>query len=183
MTATCRFRRATAAAAPLTATDYRLYVLAGQSNMEGYGTVAELPDSLLGIREAVWIFHGTRQADGEKPRGLGQWSPLLPGHGAGYSATVDSLRYGTYFGPELGFAARLREWRPKTPIALIKYAKDGTGIDSAALVTHTDRYAYSAPWHDDTAGFIDLGFRMAEAMAELEARCGAGSSGPGARDE
>ena len=57
------------------------------------------------------------------------------------------------------------------------------GDACAALVTHTDRYAYSDPWHYDAAGFIDLGFRMAEAMADLEARCGAGASGPGTRDE
>jgi hypothetical protein len=37
----------------------------------------------------------------------------------------------------------------------------------AALVTSTDRYGYSDPWHYDTEGFIDLGRKFAEAMAAL----------------
>ena len=37
----------------------------------------------------------------------------------------------------------------------------------AAIVTSTDGYAYSDPYHYDTEGFIDLGNRFAEAMNEL----------------
>jgi len=39
---------------------------------------------------------------------------------------------------------------------------------SAALVTSTDDYSYSDPWHYDTAGYIDLGRRFAEAVAGIE---------------
>lgn len=35
---------------------------------------------------------------------------------------------------------------------------------AAALVTATDRYGYSDPWHYDTAGYLDLGERFAEAL-------------------
>jgi iduronate 2-sulfatase len=38
----------------------------------------------------------------------------------------------------------------------------------AALVTTADGYAYSDPWHYDTAGFLDLGRRFADALHQLE---------------
>ena len=34
----------------------------------------------------------------------------------------------------------------------------------AALVTTTDDYGYSDPWHYDTAGYIDLGRQFADAL-------------------
>jgi hypothetical protein len=40
----------------------------------------------------------------------------------------------------------------------------------AALVTTTDRYGYSDPWHYDSPGYIDLGKQFAEAMVKLHAR-------------
>ena len=42
-------------------------------------------------------------------------------------------------------------------------AEDG----AASLVTTTDQYDYSDPWHYDSAGYIDLGRRFAEAMFKL----------------
>lgn len=41
---------------------------------------------------------------------------------------------------------------------------------NAALVTSTDQYGYSDPWHYDTAGYIDLGEEFGKAMAELVQR-------------
>ena len=38
----------------------------------------------------------------------------------------------------------------------------------AALVTSTDNYGYSDPYHYDTAGYLDLGKRFAEALHSLE---------------
>jgi hypothetical protein len=40
----------------------------------------------------------------------------------------------------------------------------------AALVTSTDEYGYSDPYHYDTSGYLDLGVRFAEAMHTLETR-------------
>ena len=34
---------------------------------------------------------------------------------------------------------------------------------AAALVTTTDKYGYSDPWHYDSAGYIDLGRQFANA--------------------
>lgn len=38
---------------------------------------------------------------------------------------------------------------------------------AAALVTSTDGYRYSDPWHYDSAGYLDLGRRFAEALDAL----------------
>lgn len=38
---------------------------------------------------------------------------------------------------------------------------------NAALVTSTDGYGYSDPYHYDTAGYLDMGARIAKAMHEL----------------
>ena len=42
----------------------------------------------------------------------------------------------------------------------------------AALVTSTDEYGFSDKYHYDSAGYIDLGKKFAEAVLELERRCG-----------
>jgi hypothetical protein len=38
---------------------------------------------------------------------------------------------------------------------------------AAALVTRTDAYLYSDPWHYDSAGYLDLGREFAEALVKL----------------
>lgn len=38
---------------------------------------------------------------------------------------------------------------------------------AAALVTSTDNYGYSDPWHYDSAGYIDLGAKFADALHTL----------------
>jgi hypothetical protein len=42
--------------------------------------------------------------------------------------------------------------------------------ESAALVTSTDDYGYSDPWHYDTAGYLALGTEFARALLELQAK-------------
>jgi hypothetical protein len=37
--------------------------------------------------------------------------------------------------------------------------------ERAVLLTATDGYGYSDPWHYDSAGYIDLGHRFADAIA------------------
>jgi hypothetical protein len=49
-------------------------------------------------------------------------------------------------------------------VAFVK--KDG----HAELVTATDNYKYSDPWHYDSAGYIDLGRQFAEALVRIENR-------------
>ena len=41
---------------------------------------------------------------------------------------------------------------------------------AATLVTSTDSYRYSDPWHYDSAGYLDLGREFAEALVKLRRR-------------
>lgn len=118
--------------APVEAGTWRLYFLGGQSNMDGYGKVEELPAELLAPQEDVWIFHGNPAPDGDLTGGQGLWSRLRPGHGRGFSSDGTSNRYSDAFGVELSLAARLKQFYPGEKIALIKYSRGGTSIDVAA---------------------------------------------------
>jgi len=128
---------------PASATDYDLYILAGQSNMDGYGLTKELAPADRGAVPGVFIFHGNPQPD-NKPdtAGLGLWAPLRPGHGRGFSSDGKTNIYSDAFGPELFFAKTMRETEPDRPIALIKYSRGGTSI-------HQDAARHFGCWEPD----------------------------------
>lgn len=126
------FYLAASPAAAQGGTIYKVFYLGGQSNMDGYGFSEELPDSLLEPFPNVRIFHGNTAADGETVDGRGMWAPLRPGHGQGFSSDGRENVYSDRFGLELTFAARLRELFPSDNIALIKYSRGGTSIDTTA---------------------------------------------------
>lgn len=111
---------------------FRLFFLGGQSNMEGHGLNAELPDSLSGRNENVWIFHGFPIGDGNKKGGLGKWDNLKPGNGAGFMSDAIDNKLSHKFGPEVSFGKKLEQLYPGEKIALIKYARGGSSIDSLA---------------------------------------------------
>lgn len=113
-------------------TTYKVYFLGGQSNMDGYGYVTELPDSLRQAQRGVMIFHGNPAPDGGAVDGRGVWAVLRPGHGVGFSSDGVTNTYSERFGVELSFARRLAELDPGARIALIKYSRGGTSIDAAA---------------------------------------------------
>ncbi len=110
---------------------YHLYYLGGQSNMDGYGYVEQLPSQLKGPVEDVMIFHGNPAPDGT-PGGQGVWTELRPGHGAGYESDGRTVSRSDRFGVELTFARTLRKLRPQANIAVIKYSRGGTSIDQDA---------------------------------------------------
>lgn len=112
------------------ATTYHVYLLAGQSNMVGYGTVSEMPAPVN--TQGVRIYLGQTRDDHTEPTGLGLWAPLTPGFGTGATTDGGTNQLSDRFGPELTFAARLAELRPAEHIAIIKYAKGGTAIDARA---------------------------------------------------
>lgn len=116
----------------LSAKDFYVYYLGGQSNMDGYGAVSELPDDLRAGVPGVWIFHGNMGKDGEPADGRGLWSPLKPGHGRDFASDANTNQYSDRFGPELTFARRLKELHPDRNVAIIKYSRGGTSIDAAA---------------------------------------------------
>ncbi len=110
-------------------TDYAVYFLGGQSNMEGYGFNTDLPDALKTSQEAVRIFAGQMVADGEDGGGIGLWAPIGPGFGSGFWTDGRINRLSDRFGPELAFAARLAELEPDRKIAIIKYARGGSSLE------------------------------------------------------
>lgn len=111
---------------------FRLFYLGGQSNMDGYGYVNDLPDSLNTKFDQVYIFHGNTAADGAMDGGIGVWEKLEPGHGVGAKATEKKNLLSERFGVELSLGAKLATLYPDDKIAFIKYSKGGTAIDSAA---------------------------------------------------
>ncbi len=112
--------------------DFHVYYLGGQSNMDGYGFVSELPEDLRGEVDGVWIFHGNMGKDGTPPDGRGMWSILKPGHGRSFASDGYANRYSDRFGPELTFALAMKKKYPERNIALIKYSRGGTSIDADA---------------------------------------------------
>lgn len=117
----------------LLADDYYLFYLGGQSNMDGYGYVSELPDSLAGPVSGVILFHGNpAEDDTASADGRGIWTILRPGHGVGFKSDGKANTYSDRFGVELTFARRLLQLRPDARIAIIKYSRGGTSIDTLA---------------------------------------------------
>jgi|TARA_B110000967_G_C18860801_1_gene549827 hypothetical protein len=110
----------------------RLFYLGGQSNMDGYGQNTELHDSLKSEFKNVWIFHGNPTPDEKENGGLGKWDILKPGHGVGFSSDGIKNKLSDRFGIELSFAKKLQVLYPNEKIALIKYSKVGSSIDSLA---------------------------------------------------
>lgn len=110
------------------AKDYHLYYLGGQSNMDGYGMVSELPEQLKATSTDVMIFQGSTTEDGKPATGLGIWAPLQPGHGVDFRSDGKTNKYGARFGVELNFARELKKLRPQENIAIVKYSRGGTSI-------------------------------------------------------
>ena len=127
------------------ATTYDLYFLGGQSNMDGYGYLEDLPPELAGPVQDVMIFHGNTAEDSTPVDGRGTWAPLRPGHGVGYESDGETARYSESFGVELTFARTLRALDPEARIALVKYSRGGTSIDRSAA-------SYFGCWEPDFPG-------------------------------
>ena len=110
----------------------RVFYLGGQSNMDGYGYNKDLPNELQKKNDEVWIFHGNPVGDDLPYGGLGLWEPLMPGHGVGFSSDGKSNQLSDRFGVELTLALGLQELCEGERIALVKYSRGGSSIDSLA---------------------------------------------------
>ena len=110
------------------AAEYLLYFLAGQSNMEGYGYVSELPREWSGRVDRALIFHGNQGEDGKAGGGEGIWAPLEPGHGTGFISDGKRNTLSDRFGPELSFGKAMAALNPNSHIAIIKYSRGGTSL-------------------------------------------------------
>lgn len=109
----------------------RVFILAGQSNMNGFGYNKDLPNDLKSFKD-VYIFQGNSVPDGDLNGGVGKWEALKPGNGTGFKSDGKTNTLSDRFGLELSFAKRMKELFPNDKIALIKYAREGTSIDSLA---------------------------------------------------
>ncbi len=109
------------------ADEYLTFFMAGQSNMDGYGYVSELPKALTGTQD-VMIFHGNGVFDNQDNGGVGKWGKLKPGHGTGFKSDGKTNMLSDRFGAELTFAKEIQQQYPGKKIAIIKYAVGGTGL-------------------------------------------------------
>lgn len=96
------------------ASSYKVFILAGQSNMAGCGMNHELSAEYLGSQERVKIYaEGTVEASLK-----GAWHTLKPGFGSGSGC----------FGPELTFGIDITKAYPDSEILLIKCGWSGTSL-------------------------------------------------------
>ncbi|MFT5679760.1 MAG: hypothetical protein ACI8RZ_000665 [Myxococcota bacterium] len=90
----------------------QVYLLGGQSNMDGYTYATGLPPSLQVSQDDVTIYWSGRPL----------WTGLAPSSAA--SAYYDT----DCFGPEVTFGRSLADARPDADVALIKHAVGGTDL-------------------------------------------------------
>ena len=91
-----------------------VYLMAGQSNMQGVGRTSEIPSELL-PQPNVQLFHSTATSS------TGGANKLIPNQANGFSSG--------HFGPEIGFGARLSKLHPQQQFVLIKHAVGGTDLN------------------------------------------------------
>jgi hypothetical protein len=113
---------------PTATSTFELYFLGGQSNMDGYGYVDELPDQLRGEADRVMIFTGLSALDDDPAGGIGVWEPLRPGYGTGFRTDGTANQIADRFGPELMFGRTIGNLKPQSRIAIVKYSMGGTGL-------------------------------------------------------
>ncbi len=105
----------------LTATVYgedkpiKAFILAGQSNMRGWGDSAKLPKDLRQGSDRVLMFED------------GEWQPLKP-HSPAFDLQRSHGLREFHFGPEISFAHELAKAFPDERIGIIKYAAGGSSI-------------------------------------------------------
>ncbi|MGJ8655379.1 MAG: sialate O-acetylesterase [Akkermansiaceae bacterium] len=105
---------------PASATEYDVYLLAGQSNMDGRGKTKNLESSQQKASTKTIIFYRN------PPHASDGWEKLQPGFSIPpkYKGGLPSPT----FGPEIGFAAGMQKAQPKQNFAFIKGSKGGTNL-------------------------------------------------------
>jgi len=100
--------------------DYELYLLAGQSNMDGRGKTVNLTEDQRRPSEQTFMFYRN------PPYASDGWQPLAPGfsippkHRSGVPSPT--------FGPEIGFASVMEKSQPDRRFAFVKGSKGGTSL-------------------------------------------------------
>ena len=133
-------------------TEYKLYYLGGQSNMDGFGYNDRLPEHLQSAQGRVMIYRGLSAADGGAKGGVGMWQQLGPGFGLGYFTDGYFSWPSDRFGAELSFGHRIAELNPGANIAIVKYSRGGTPL-------HIDGKGYGS-WHPEVEGSNQYDFAL-----------------------
>ena len=96
----------------------RVVVLAGQSNMVGFGDPAELPPDLASQEDVWYDHHNPAARDGGPYAGATStdWEPLAP------------MGTPAVHGPEITFGHAVAAARPEAQLALVKMSMSGTNI-------------------------------------------------------
>ncbi|MEM9303139.1 MAG: sialate O-acetylesterase [Pseudomonadota bacterium] len=108
---------------------YDVWFLSGQSNMDGYGFNAELPEDLRAPMPSVRIFVGNTAFNDVAGGGVGQWVALGPGFGTGFKADGQGMTRSNRFGPELTFGRTLATLTDAN-VAIVKYSLGGSGLEA-----------------------------------------------------
>ena len=132
--------------------EYKLYYLGGQSNMDGFGYVDELADEHRRPIDGVMIYRGMSAPDGNTRGGVGRWEPLGPGFGLGFVTNGYDSWHSDRFGPELTFGRRISALDPESRIAIVKYSRGGTPL-------HLNASGYGT-WHPEVAGLNQYDFAL-----------------------
>lgn len=105
---------------PLSAEEFDLYLLAGQSNMDGRGQASKLTEEQRAPSDHAIIYYRN------PPHSSEGWKKLAPGYSIApkYKGTLPSPT----FGPELGFIDTLSKAQPEKKFALIKGSKGGSSL-------------------------------------------------------
>jgi len=150
--------------APAT-TNYDVYLVGGQSNMDGRGRTNELTNSLsvwLPPQADVRIYYANPiNLNPTNPTYQTGWQMLAPGFSVppGFAGALPSGD----FGPELSFARTMADADPARRIALIKVTQGGTSLSSNwnpasgymyATLTNTVRAAMSALQSEGNTGTL-----------------------------
>jgi hypothetical protein len=93
----------------------KTFILAGQSNMVGWGDSTKLPNDPRKGNDRVLMFEN------------GEWQPLRP-HAPAMPIQRPHGRTEFHFGPEIAFGHELAKAFPDEPIGIIKFASGGSSI-------------------------------------------------------
>lgn len=102
------------------ADEYDVYLLAGQSNMDGRGLVSELPADQMTTFENAIIFYRNEKRSSDVWRNLAAGFSIPPKYKGEFPSPT--------FGPEIGFTHSMLKRDPKCKIALIKGSQGGTSL-------------------------------------------------------
>ncbi len=153
------------------ATEYKFYYLGGQSNMDGYGYIDELPAEYGGEVDGVMIYRGLSASDNSEKGGAGLWEPLRPGFGIGFQTNGYDSWTSERFGAELTFGHRIADLNPDSRIAIVKYSRGGTPL-------YVDAKGYGT-WSPEVPGDNQYDFAL---RTIHESRSRADIDGDGIRD-